>query len=150
MMKVLAVSSSGGHWVQLLRLIKSLELENVVFVCTDASQKINIDKKYKFYTTIDFNNKNRIKAIYAMITTLYILIREKPDAVITTGAAPGFLFLLIAKKIFGSKTIWLDSIANVNNPSMAGLKVEKYADLWLTQSVIVMEKTKMKYFGEII
>jgi hypothetical protein len=33
----------------------------------------------------------------------------------------------------GSKTIWIDSIANVESMSMTGQKVGRFADMWLTQ-----------------
>jgi hypothetical protein len=56
----------------------------------------------------------------------------RPDVVISTGAAPGYFAILFGKKL-GAKTIWLDSIANVDELSMSGRAVGKYADLWLTQ-----------------
>jgi hypothetical protein len=36
-------------------------------------------------------------------------------------------------KFLGAKTIWLDSIANVEHISMSGEKVRGFTDLWLTQ-----------------
>jgi hypothetical protein len=53
-------------------------------------------------------------------------------AVISTGAAPGY-FALRFGKLIRARTIWLDSIANAEELSTAGKKVQRYADLWLTQ-----------------
>jgi UDP-N-acetylglucosamine:LPS N-acetylglucosamine transferase len=61
-----------------------------------------------------------------------ILLRERPDVIISTGAAPGY-FALRLGKWFGARTIWVDSIANVEKLSLSGQRVGKYADLWLTQ-----------------
>ena len=63
---------------------------------------------------------------------LRIVLKERPNIVISTGAAPRY-FALRLGKIFKAKTIWIDSIANVEKLSLSGLKVGPYADLWLTQ-----------------
>jgi hypothetical protein len=52
--------------------------------------------------------------------------------VISTGALPGYFALRLAK-LFGARTVWIDSIANAEELSMSGQKVRPYADLWLTQ-----------------
>ena len=63
---------------------------------------------------------------------LKILFRERPDIVISTGAAPGYFALRFGKWL-KARTIWVDSIANVEHLSLSGQKVGRYADLWLTQ-----------------
>jgi Oligosaccharide biosynthesis protein Alg14 like len=62
----------------------------------------------------------------------WILLKERPDVLISTGAAPGYVALRIAHTL-RAQTIWLDSIANVAELSLSGAKVGRYADLWLTQ-----------------
>ena len=47
------------------------------------------------------------------------MIREKPDVVITTGAAPGGVLILVAA-LLRKKTVWIDSIANVHRLSLSG------------------------------
>jgi len=63
---------------------------------------------------------------------LRIVRKEKPDAIITTGAAPG-LMCLLAGKILGKKTIWIDSIANVQHLSASGRIAAKFATRVYTQ-----------------
>jgi len=67
-----------------------------------------------------------------VLEVLWIVVKERPDIVITTGAAPG-VAAIRAGKLIGARTIWLDSIANIEQMSMSGEKVRPYADLWLTQ-----------------
>ena len=55
-----------------------------------------------------------------------------PDVIVSTGAAPGYIALRLGR-LLGSRTIWLDSIANVERLSMSGEIVGRHADLWLTQ-----------------
>lgn len=61
-----------------------------------------------------------------------IIWSERPDIIISTGAAPGYLALRLGR-IMGARTIWLDSIANVEHLSMSGFRIGRSADLWLTQ-----------------
>ena len=74
---------------------------------------------------------------------------EKPDIVITTGAAPGYLALRLARLIH-ARTVWLDSIANVDQLSLSGLKVGRYADLWLTQWPHLAKPEGPHYAGSVL
>ena len=59
-------------------------------------------------------------------------MRVRPDVIISTGASLGF-FAFKAGQLMGSKTIWVDSIANVEQISLTGKKVKNCSDVWLTQ-----------------
>lgn len=128
--KILAVASVGGHWIQLLRLIPLYEKYNTVFVSTRADFEETVSGP--FYTISDFN-RNNMKGFFKASVAIYkILKNERPDVVITTGAAPGLLSLIVAR-IFGIKTIWLDSIANVEELSMSGRIASKFCSRVYTQ-----------------
>ena len=62
----------------------------------------------------------------------WVVLRERPDVVITTGAALGVVALRVGR-LLGARTVWLDSIANVDHVSMSGEHVKRFADLYLTQ-----------------
>jgi UDP-N-acetylglucosamine:LPS N-acetylglucosamine transferase len=80
----------------------------------------------------DASRWDKIGLILMAARLLAIILRERPDVVISTGAAPGYVALRLAKLI-GGRTIWLDSIANVDELSLSGRKIRRHADLWLTQ-----------------
>ena len=61
-----------------------------------------------------------------------IVLRTRPHAVITTGAAPGY-FALRLGRLVGARTAWVDSIANAGELSLSGKRAGRHADLWLTQ-----------------
>lgn len=148
MKKILAISSSGGHWSQLSRLKFLLDKYDVNYACTyDVSSQV---PNRKFYKVIDANLSHKIKLILLFFQVLYVLLKVRPQVVISTGAAPGYFALVIAKILFNSKTIWLDSIANGEEPSVSGKKVKRWADLWLTQWSDISEKYGMTYLGEVI
>ncbi|MCC6795758.1 MAG: UDP-N-acetylglucosamine--LPS N-acetylglucosamine transferase [Candidatus Hydrogenedentes bacterium] len=129
--KFLAVSSGGGHWVQMLRIAHVFRGQDVTFVTVDKMYASDVPGM-RLYAVADATEWNKLKLIVQAFQLLVILIRERPDFVVSTGAAPGF-FAIRLGKLLGAHTVWIDSIANVERLSKAGQKVELYADLWLTQ-----------------
>lgn len=129
--KVLAVASGGGHWVQLLRLAPALADFDVVFVGVNESYGTQVSTR-KFYKVNDATRWNKFGLLKMALQLAWINWKEKPDVILSTGAAPGYLAIRLGR-LFGAKTIWLDSIANVETLSMSGAMVGTHADLWLTQ-----------------
>lgn len=129
--KVLAVSSGGGHWVQLLRVADAFRNCDVTFVCTHASYRSQV-AGHGFHAVNDSSLSHPLGLVRTALQIARIIWTERPDIVISTGAAPGYFALRLARLI-GAKTVWLDSIANVDRLSISGKKVGRYADLWLTQ-----------------
>lgn len=78
-----------------------------------------------------------------------IMIRVRPDVVITTGAAPG-VFAIRTGKLLGARTIWIDSMANVEKLSLSGQLVGSHTDLWLTQWKELERKGGPFYKGSVL
>lgn len=132
MKKVFAVASIGGHWIQLLRIAKPMEeMYEMVYLCTHPKCETMVEGN-KFHLISDYSRWDAWKMIPSFFQLLRIVRKEKPDAIITTGAAPG-LMCLLAGKILGKKTIWIDSIANVQHLSASGRIAAKFATRVYTQ-----------------
>jgi UDP-N-acetylglucosamine 2-epimerase (non-hydrolysing) len=129
--KLLAVASGGGHWVELLRLGRAWIDFETVFVTVNPAYGADVPGR-KFYSICDATRETRIRLARATLKLLWIICTERPDVIISTGAAPGYIALRIGKLI-GAKTVWLDSIANAEELSLSGAMAGRYADLWLTQ-----------------
>lgn len=115
---VLAVSSGGGHWDELMLLRDGFEDQRIFYVTTsnEIADFYGIDL---FSTIPDCNQNQPIKSILCFISALWIVARLRPKVVLSTGAAPGF-FCILAGRLFGSRTLWIDSIANGEELSMCG------------------------------
>ncbi|HED66542.1 MAG TPA: UDP-N-acetylglucosamine--LPS N-acetylglucosamine transferase [Planctomycetes bacterium] len=129
--KVLAVSSGGGHWVQLERLLPAFEGMRL-FVATVEPRSAGGAGAERVFRIIDASRWEKLRLLRSAFGLLAIVLRVRPDVMISTGAAPGFFALLFGKMI-GSRTIWVDSVANADELSMSGKKAGRVADLWLTQ-----------------
>ena len=131
-LKVFAVASIGGHWEQLLRIAKALEKEfDVVYMSTHEKCATMVEGRV-YYSMNDFSRWDFYKMFPELLHSIYIICKEKPSIVITTGAAPG-LVCLFAAKICGIRTVWIDSIANVEHISFSGRIASKFASRIYTQ-----------------
>lgn len=140
MRKVLAIASGGGHWVQLRRLRPAWDGCSVCYVTTNAgfAREVAEDAAARgqiaprFAVVQEANRWQKLKLLRLVLQVLFILLRERPHVIVTTGAAVGYLAVRIGR-LMGARTVWLDSIANAEELSLSGTQVGPYAHLWLTQ-----------------
>lgn len=131
MAKILAIASGGGHWVQLLRLRPAFEGCDVAYITVQASYAEEV-RGSRFYKITDATRWSRWDLLRMIVEIVWIVLRERPDVVVSTGAAPGVVALRLGKWL-GARTIWVDSIANVEQMSLSGKRVRGFTDLWLSQ-----------------
>ncbi|MGB0958214.1 MAG: UDP-N-acetylglucosamine--LPS N-acetylglucosamine transferase [Litorivicinus sp.] len=130
-MKVLLVSSCGGHWVEMMRTRPAFEGHQLFYASTDASYAEHNPER-PFYTIPEASRWSKPRLVWQALVCFVVILRVRPDVLLTTGASVGFFSLVFAKWL-GAKTIWLDSIANATELSMSGQKAGRHADLFLTQ-----------------
>ena len=130
--RILAVTSGGGHWVQLLRLRPAFEGFEVTYVSRDPSSSKDVPDA-RYFTIGDASRSQKLAFLVVILQAFWILLRTQTAIIITTGAAPGLVTLALGKTLFGAKTVWIDSIANVEKLSGSGVLAAKFADLRLTQ-----------------
>jgi UDP-N-acetylglucosamine:LPS N-acetylglucosamine transferase len=147
--KVLAISSGGGHWVQLLRLRPAFANCDVVFATVKEGYRANIGPEAEFRLIPDANRWNKLDLARALVAIFSLIWRERPDVVITTGAAPGYFAIRIGN-LLGARTIWVDSIANGEELSLSGKKAGPYASLWLTQWAHLAQPDGPHYRGSVL
>jgi UDP-N-acetylglucosamine:LPS N-acetylglucosamine transferase len=115
----------------LLRMMSAFDGQEVIYASTIPSLRSEVPGN-TFYSVPDANRRRPIALMYLILKMMWIMLRQRPDVVISTGAAPGYIGLVFGK-LFRAQTIWVDSIANVDKLSMSGRLAGKLADLWLTQ-----------------
>ena len=113
----------------------------------ERAARLNYNRWY-FYKVQDASSWSKINLLVLFFEMIVIVFKERPDVVFTTGAAPG-LFGIILGRLFGSKTIWLDSIANYEQLSLSGRLASYFANLHLTQWPHLTNK-KTKCLGKVI
>lgn len=147
-MNILAVASGGGHWVQLLRLRPAFEGCRVAYVTVRGSYRTDVGDA-PFYVVNDATRWDKVGLVRMALRLLWVLLRERPRVIVSTGAAPGYFAIRIGK-LMGARTVWIDSIANVEEISMTGAIVGKHADLWLTQWSHLAKPGGPRYEGAVL
>jgi UDP-N-acetylglucosamine:LPS N-acetylglucosamine transferase len=130
--KVLAISSGGGHWIQLLRLRPAFEGCKVVYATVNEGYRADLAESTDFRVIPDSNRWSKPAMVRCALAIFGLLLRLRPDVVISTGAAPGY-FGVFFGKLLGARVVWVDSIANAEELSLSGQKAGAFVDLWLTQ-----------------
>ncbi len=147
--EVLAVASGGGHWVELMRLAPAFEGRDVAYVSVAEELAKDVPGK-RFYAVVDATRWDKLRLVQAALQVLFVLVRERPRVIITTGAAPGWFALWLGKRVFRARTVWLDSIANAERLSLSGERAGRVADLWLTQWPEVARADGPEYAGSVL
>jgi len=147
--KILAISSGGGHWVQLLRLRPAFAGCDVVYATVEEGYRANIGPEAKFRLIPHATRWNKFGLVRALFVIIQLVWRERPDVVISTGAAPGY-FAIRVGNLFGARTVWVDSIANGEELSLSGKKAGPHATLWLTQWAHLAKPNGPQYRGSVL
>jgi hypothetical protein len=130
--KVLAISSGGGHWIQLLRLRPAFDDCDVTYATVHAAYRADVGEDADFRVIQSGTRWSKLDLIGSAMGIIWLLTRLRPDVVITTGAAPGY-FAVRFGRWFGARGVWVDSMANASELSLSGRKAGAFVDLWLTQ-----------------
>lgn len=138
MKKVLFISSTGGHFNELMKL-KPLFKKYDTYIATEKTKtNLNLKKEYKnkFFYLI-YGTKDHIlfypfKLLANCFISLYYFIKIRPDVIVTTGAHTAGPICCIGK-IFGKKIIYIETMANISSKTITGRLIYHFADLFIVQ-----------------
>ena len=129
-MKLCLISSSGGHYEQLSMLKKLEEKYDLFWVTEKTDYKGNAD--YYLCQTGLKDKWMPVKMITNCFKTVSIWVKERPQAVVTTGTMVALPACLLAK-MCGKKVIYIETFARVRDCTRAGKLMYKFADLFIYQ-----------------
>jgi UDP-N-acetylglucosamine:LPS N-acetylglucosamine transferase len=147
--KILAVASGGGHWVELRRVVPAFGDLDVVFVSTDPETDNDLSA-YRYHAVRNATRRDSLGFAVLGWQMLRILRRERPEVVVTTGAAPGLIALALAKLLLRSRTIWIDSLAQSESMTLSGRLARPVADAWLVQWAHLAQPGGPYFWGAVL
>ena len=145
--RVLAIASGGGHWVQLLRLRPAWDGCAVTYATVHADSAVDIAPA-PLLTFTDASRADWWRLPRVAVEMAAIVLRVRPHVVVTTGAAPP-LFALLFARATGARTLWIDSIANGEVLSSSGRLARRVATQRLTQWPDLAEGD-VAYWGSVL
>ena len=131
--KICLVGSSGGHLTHLYMLKNFWGNKDrfwITFEKEDAKSLLKDEKKYWCYYPTNRNIKNLIRNTFLAIK---ILIKEKPDLIISSGAAVAVPFFYFGKFFFKSKLIFIEVYDRIDNPTLTAKLVYPICDKFVVQ-----------------
>lgn len=132
--KLCFTCSAGGHFQQLLLATKELSDEEYdIYWLMYRSKHLDIFFQKKRLHTVVNTTGNKFTWIVNAVQSLFYLIIERPDVIISTGAGASFPTIFLGKVFFKCKVIYICSAANVIESSRTPYKAYKYSDLFLVQ-----------------
>lgn len=145
--RLLAVASGGGHWDELMVIRSSFDDFETTFATTNPDVLTSSSTKIRIIS--DCNQNQPLLVVRCAIDALKLVVALRPQVVVTTGAAPGAISLLVGK-IFGARTIWIDGLASANQLSASGKLTRYFADLHLTQWEHLADGRRTQYMGSVL
>lgn len=130
--RVLLVSSSGGHLVQLTRLRpwwEGRERAWVTFPGTDSESLLAGETVHSAYHP---TTRNALNALRNLRLAVHLVRRYKPDMVLSTGAGVAFPFFVVARA-HGVRTVYLEVFDRVDLATLTGRLCYPISDLFLLQ-----------------
>ena len=130
--KVGLVGSSGGHLTHLYMLKPFWENKErfwVTFDKEDAKSLLAEEKMYPCHYPTNRNLKNLVKNTFLAIK---VLRKEKPDLLVSSGAAVAVPFFYIGK-LMGMKLIYIEVFDRIDKPTMTGKLVYPIVDKFVVQ-----------------
>lgn len=130
--KICLVSSSGGHLTHLY-MLKPFWADKdrfwVTFDKEDARSLLEGERMYPCHYPTNRNIKNLFKNTFL---AWKILRREKPDLILSSGAAVAVPFFYLGK-LFGAKLIYIEVFDRIDKPTLTGKLVYPVTDRFIVQ-----------------
>jgi UDP-N-acetylglucosamine:LPS N-acetylglucosamine transferase len=146
--RLLAVASGGGHWIELLRLRRAFAGWDVAYVSMFDNYSSAVPGA-RYYTIPDASRFDKLAFPKVAAKAVRIMLKERPDAIVTTGSAPMLCFLLLARAM-RTKTLWIDSIAQAEDMSSSGRVAKTLANVAVAQWPNVAEAEGIPYWGAVL
>jgi len=133
------------------RLMPALEGKDCFFVTHEYEYSQHLDRAY-FIEYREGYIRERITWLKTVFIALRILLKERPDVVISTGGGEIAVPFCYAGRLLGAKIVFIETLARVTTRSAAGRLVYPVADLFLVQweSLLKEYGPKAQYWGNVI
>lgn len=103
----------------------------------------------RYYTVPDASRFDRLGFAKVLAKALPIMLKERPHAIVTTGSAPMLAFLALAR-LMGTKTLWIDSIAQAEQMSSSGKLAKRLATKAVAQWPDVAAAEGLECWGSVL
>lgn len=146
-LRVCLAASGGGHLRQLLDLESVSSTHDAFYLTEDTpfSRSLTCNRRIHFVSHYAVGQAKQgltfrmlLAAMRNFFQSLRIVLQEKPDVFISTGAGSVFFGLILAK-LLGAKIILIESFARFNHLSLFARGAAPFADYKVVQSTALLK-----------
>ena len=136
--KVLFISSTGGHLSELMALKPLFSKYEYEIVTEKTDSTIGLKAKYgkKMHYLIYGTKHHMLSYIWKtpvnIFKSLFLYFKIRPKVIITTGAHTAVWMCYIGK-LFRSRIIYIETLANINTKTLSGKLIYPIADKFIVQ-----------------
>lgn len=147
--KALLVCSPGGHLLQMLCLQPAWDDLTRTWVTLEAADSEHLLRKERVLLAHGPTNRS-VRALFANLRLAWQVVRrERPDVILSTGAALAFPFFLVGK-LCGARLVYVESLTRIRGLSLAGRLVYPLADAYFVQWPQAARRRRARFVGGLL
>jgi beta-1,4-N-acetylglucosaminyltransferase len=149
-MKLALVCTHGGHLSQMMMLSKAFEGHECFLVTCRCARTESLAARERVYFVPNVGTSLWLMAL-TFLQAFRILLRERPQVVISTGAEIAIPFSWLGK-LFGARIVFIESWSRIRTRSGTGPLVYPVVDLFLVQWPALLKEygSKARYEGGLV
>src|SRR5688500_10054583 len=123
--KLCIVSSCGGHLTEIRELLPIYSVYDYFYVLNDSAILASDMKNKTYFIT---HSERDWKFFINLYEAYKIIKKERPKVLFSTGAGAIVPFTLVGRFLFGIKTIYIETWASAEKPTLTGRIMYYLAD----------------------
>ena len=133
-MKILLVSSTGGHFQAIKKLYPFWGKHESCWVTfkTNSTESYLGNDSSNVYWAYSPTNRNLPNLIRNFFLAFFVIFKERPQLVLSTGAGVAVPFIIVAK-LFKTKTVFVESFTRVKELSLSARLTLPFLDVIYVQ-----------------
>lgn len=149
-MKIALVCSHGGHLTETIQILEAFQGHQIFFATYTSARDQQVLALAPAYFTKNIGT-SVVRMFFALFWALRILLRERPDVIVSLGAEIALPFFYIGK-LLRIRTVFIESWCRVEDLSKTGQLVYPIADVFLVQwpELLKICGSKAQFKGAVI
>jgi len=151
-MKVLFIASTGGHLTELLQLAPMFEDYDYHVITEKTKSTLSLRERfpnrvsYLLFGTKDHMLTYPFRFIANCFKSMFLYCRIRPKYIVTTGTHTAVPICYFGK-LFGSKIIFIETIANTKTKTLSGKMIYPIANLFIVQWESLLQEYPKAIYG---
>jgi beta-1,4-N-acetylglucosaminyltransferase len=147
--RALLVCSPGGHLLEMLLLEPAWSDLRRTWITLESSDVRHLLGAEEVILARGPTNRSISAFLSNLRLAWRIVRRERPDAILSTGAALALPFFL-AGKLFGARTVYVESLARTSSLSLTGRLVYRLSDAFFIQWPDASRRRRARFAGGLL